>query len=312
MSDVGLAVKLPVPSERQSLVGATFDRSASRDAIDVETVDEVSLQLSDRMERADRRLAYLLRTLGCPLIGMAGLLALWWLGGRWLQNNPDLVAFSDFAPAPTFKALGRMLKSGALWEPIMPSLLRIGRGLFWASLFGIPLGIAVGRFRFLKLTANMPMQFLRMISPLAWMPVAVMVFDTWEGSIVFLISAAAIWPIVFSTSNGLSKIDPDWYAVARNLGAKPIHLLRYVILPATAQDILTGLRLALGVAWVVLVPAEFLGVTSGLGYSINDARDCLEYDRLAATVLVIGVIGFALDSVMQMAVNRVNWMEVRR
>ena len=153
------------------------------------------------------------------------------------------------------------------------------------------------------------MQFLRMISPLAWMPIAVMVFDTWEGSIVFLITAAAVWPIVFATINGISKIDPDWFSVARNLGAKPWHLLWYVILPATAQDIITGIRLALGVAWIVLVPAEFLGVTSGLGYSINDARDCLEYDRLAAMVVVIGVLGFALDSVMRLAVTRVNWNE---
>lgn len=284
-------------------------RSAPRTNGATTALDE--LNFSERMERAEfgRRMGIAAQTIGFPVLGMASLLLAWWMGGRWIANNPDLSAFSDFAPAPTMKALARMWKSGAFWEPIFPSLSRIGKGLFWAALFGVPIGIAIGRSARLKRTANMPMQFLRMISPLAWMPIAVMVFDTWEGSIVFLISAAAIWPIVFSTSNGLSKVDPAWYAVARNLGAKPIHVLRYVILPATAQDILTGLRLALGVAWVVLVPAEFLGVTSGLGYSINDARDCLEYDRLAATVLIIGAIGFGLDAVMQWAVQRANWVE---
>lgn len=242
-----------------------------------------------------------------PVAGMVGLLLVWWMGGRWIAAKPDLASFSDFAPEPTFAALSSMWKSGAVWEPIGPSLARIGKGMFYACLVGVPAGIAIGRSKVLRQIMNMPMQFLRMISPLAWMPIAVMVFDTWEGSIVFLITAAAVWPIVFATINGISKMDPDWFSVARNLGAKPWHLLWYVILPATAQDIITGIRLALGVAWIVLVPAEFLGVTSGLGYSINDARDCLEYDRLAAMVVVIGVLGFLLDSVMRLAVSRVNW-----
>lgn len=258
--------------------------------------------------RVRRTVVRLIIALAYPAFGMLGLLACWWLGGRWIAGNPDLVAFADFAPAPTFAALAAMWSSGTLVEPVWPSLARVGEGMMYACALGVPAGIAVGRFKALRRITNMPMQFLRMISPLAWMPIAVMVFDTWEGSIVFLITAAAIWPIVFATINGISKIDPDWLSVARNLGAKPVHLLWYVILPATAQDIVTGIRLALGVAWIVLVPAEFLGVTSGLGYAINDARDCLEYDRLAATVVVIGVLGFSLDSVMRLAVSRFNWL----
>lgn len=242
-----------------------------------------------------------------PVAGMLGLLVLWWLGGRWIASNPDLIAFSDFAPEPTFAALQSLWKSGGIWEPIGPSLGRIGKGMLFACVMGVPAGIAIGRFKSLRQITNMPMQFLRMISPLAWMPISVMVFDTWEGSIVFLITAAAVWPIVFATINGISKMDPDWFAVARNLGAKPMHVLWYVILPATSQDIITGIRMALGVAWIVLVPAEFLGVTSGLGYSINDARDCLEYDRLAAMVVLIGVLGFSLDSLMRIAVAKANW-----
>lgn len=264
-----------------------------------------------RREESRRKRWGLALMVANPIVGMLVLFAGWWWLGRSIANNPDLAAFSDFAPAPTLAALRAMWKSGALWEPIMPSMWRIGKGMFYAAVFGIPAGIAIGRIKFLRQAANMPTQFLRMISPLALMPIAVMVFDTWEGSIVFLIAYAAVWPVMFATSNGLSKIDPDWFTVAKNLGAKPWQLLWYVILPASAQDIFTGLRLALGVAWIVLVPAEFLGVTSGLGYSINDARDCLEYDRLAATVLVIGVIGFALDSVMRMAIRRVNWIEAR-
>jgi NitT/TauT family transport system permease protein len=143
---------------------------------------------------------------------------------------------------------------------------------------------------------------------LAWMPIAVMAFSTWDGAIIFLIGVAAVWPILFSTAHGFRRIDPAWFEVARNLGARPWHMLFTVVWPAIAQDALTGIRLALGVAWIVLVPAEYLGVTSGLGYAINDARDALEYDRLAATVLIIGFIGFALDFVCEQAIRRASWI----
>jgi ABC-type nitrate/sulfonate/bicarbonate transport system permease component len=118
-------------------------------------------------------------------------------------------------------------------------------------------------------------QFLGMISPLSWMPIAILAFATWEGANVFLIAAAAIWPILFSTAADVRHIDPAWFKVARNLGANSVHLLTAVIVPAVSQDILTGIRLALGVGWIVLVPAEYLGVKFGLGYAINDAREVM-------------------------------------
>ena len=113
--------------------------------------------------------------------------------------------------------------------------------------------------------------------------------------------------MAFSTAAGLAKVDPAWFKVSRNLGARPWHMLSQLILPAIAFDVLTGIRLALGVAWIVLVPAEFLGVTSGLGYSIEDARETLSYNDLTAMVLVIGVIGFLLDSLCMMLIGRFSW-----
>jgi NitT/TauT family transport system permease protein len=201
-----------------------------------------------------------------------------------------------------------MIASGEAWSITAPSLQRVGAGLLWATGLGVPLGILIGRSTIARTITNVPFQFLRMISPLSWMPIAILTFSTWEGAIVFLIAAAAIWPILFSTAAGVRRIDPAWFKVARNLGAKPIHLLISVIMPAVSQDILTGIRLALGVAWIVLVPAEYLGVKSGLGYAINDARDTLEYDRLAATVLIVGLIGFALDALLQSLIRRLSWL----
>lgn len=148
---------------------------------------------------------------------------------------------------------------------------------------------------------------LRMISPLAWMPIAILVFASWDGAIVFLIFAASVWPVVFATAAGVKRIDPAWLIAGRTHGGKGFALFQRVILPAIIPDLLIGLRLALGTAWIVLVPAEYLGVTSGLGYAINDARDTLSYDTLTAIVLLIGLIGFALDYIVAIAIKRSSW-----
>lgn len=241
-------------------------------------------------------------------VGIAGLYLVWWIGGWLIESNPRTAAFGGFAPAPAVAQFRDIVASGEIWTMAAPSLSRIGLRLAWAATLGIPLGILVGRSHVAQDLTNLPFQLLRMISPLAWMPIAVLAFTTWDGAIVFLIGVASVWPILFATAAGVRRIDPGWFKVARNLGAGRWRLLTAVVLPATAPDILTGVRLALGVAWIVLVPAEYLGVKSGLGYSINDARDTLEYDRLAAIVLIIGLIGFALDALLQTLIRRFSWL----
>lgn len=245
---------------------------------------------------------------GPTTVGVSVLLAIWWLGGWLIASNPDTASFADFAPGPTLSRLIDMVVQGEIIGMVLPSLYRIGVGLLWACGIGLPLGILIGGSRLMRSTTNIPFQFLRMISPLAWMPIAVLAFDTWDAAIIFLIAIAAVWPVTFATANGLRKVDPAWFKVARNLGARAWHMLFIIVLPAIAQDVLTGIRLALGVAWIVLVPAEYLGVTSGLGYSINDARDTLEYDFLAAVVVVIGIIGFALDFSFMKMIEKYSWV----
>ena len=242
-----------------------------------------------------------------PLAGIAVMIALWWLGGVIVAADPDTAAFADFSPAPAFSRLIELAGNGYVLEASIPSLGRIGYGLLCAIAFGVPLGVIIGLFSIARQVSNLPFQFLRMISPLAWMPIAVLAFETWNGAIVFLVAVAAIWPILFSTAQGVRRIDPFWFKVAKNLGADGLQMLRRIILPAIGQDIFAGIRLAVGVAWVVLVPAEYLGVTSGLGYAINDARDTLEYDTLAAMVVVIGVIGFFLDGICVSLIKRFSW-----
>jgi NitT/TauT family transport system permease protein len=248
-----------------------------------------------------------LKSLQYPVLGIIGFIAIWWFGGYLIENNPDLGAFAAFAPAPTFSALVDLVRSGEVWEPIGSSLYRILAGLVWGIGIGVPVGITVGYFGVVLKVTNVPFQFLRMISPLAWMPIAVLAFDSWNSAIIFLIAMATVWPIIFSTAHGVRRIDPNWFKVARNLGASGVQMLRRIILPAIMMDVMVGIRLAVGVAWVVLVPAEYLGVTSGLGYAINDARDTLSYDTLAAMVIVIGIIGYCLDTICSVLIQRFNW-----
>ena len=244
------------------------------------------------------------------VLKVAGVLifvGLWQLGGQWVANNPDTQNFADFAPEPTIKAFSDLLTTGSLIENSLPSLKRIFMGIMIALAIGIPLGVAIGRFTLLNDSTHLPFQFLRMISPLAWMPIAVLIYPTWDSAIIFLITMAAVWPLILSSAAGVKRIDPSWFTVARNLGANEFQIITKVILPAVLYDIVNGLRLAIGIAWVVIVPAEFLGVSSGLGYAINDARDTLEYDTLAAYVVAIGFIGYILDSSCGYLTKKINW-----
>lgn len=241
------------------------------------------------------------------VVGLAALFGLWWLGGWIIARDPALFTFADFAPGPALAAFWQIISSGAALDAALPSLGRVLAGLGWALALGAPLGLAIGVLPYLETATRVPFQLLRMVSPLSWMPLAVLAFPTWDGAIIFLIAAAAIWPIVFATAAGVKRIDPAWLVAARGHGGRGLRLVRYVTIPAILPDLVGGMRIALGTAWIVLVPAEYLGVTSGLGYAINDARDTLSYDLLAALILLIGLIGLMLDSVVGLIAKRVHW-----
>ncbi|MBM3358406.1 MAG: ABC transporter permease [Betaproteobacteria bacterium] len=249
------------------------------------------------------------------VLGVLGVLVLgivWQIGTWYLVSQPETRAFGNFGPIPTFQAFPRLWEQGRIQSAINASLVdRLATGLFIAALIGIPLGILVGRSKWFREISHSPFQFIRMISPLAWMPLAVLVFPGWNWAIVYLIVIAAVWPVTYATAAGLAKLEPAWYKVARNLGASRIQILKEIVLPAIAFDMFSGLRLALGVAWIVLVPAELLGVTSGLGYAIKDARETVDYSYLTAMVLTIGVIGFLLDSIFVALINRYSWYHRR-
>ena len=241
------------------------------------------------------------------IIGMVILLGLWEAIVRVYLLASGNMQFSGFLPAKAFIALIGMFSQGVYWRSILSSLSRIGIGLLIAGFIGVPSGLVVGSFPLLKRVTNPPIQFIRMISPISWMPIALVFLPGFEQAIIFIITMATLWPILLNTRSGVGAVDEQWIEMARNQGASPRQLIRKVIYPATLPHIIAGLRLAVGIGWVVLVPAELLGISSGLGYLINDARDTLEYDRLMAVIITIGIIGFSIDSLFQALIYRFDW-----
>ena len=241
--------------------------------------------------------------------GMLILILLWEIAVRIYLLASGNTQFDGFLPGKAALALAGMLKQRFFWRSVFASLFRIGSGLLLAGCIGVPAGLIVGSIPLLKRITNPPIQFIRMISPISWMPIALVFLPGFEEAIVFLIMMATLWPILLNTRNGVGAVNNQWIEMARNQGASPRTLILKVIYPAALPHIIAGLRLAVGIGWVVLVPAELLGISSGLGYLINDARDTLEYDRLMAVIMTIGIIGFTIDSMFQMLINRFDWRE---
>jgi len=238
------------------------------------------------------------RHLSSWLLGAGGLvclLLLWWLCVRLFGSADGLAA--RFAPEATLASLVELLGRGELYEHVLVSLKRILVGMLLALLIGVPLGLMIGSYRHLEAATTPAFQFLRMISPLSWMPVVVMLMGVGDQPIYFLLTFAAVWPILLNTAAGVRQLDPRWLQLSRSLSATRWETLRKVILPGVLGHVLTGVRLAIGILWIVLVPCEMLGVSAGLGYFILDTRDRLAYSELMATVLLIGMLGFALDAV---------------
>ena len=238
--------------------------------------------------------APLARRVALGAAGLGLLVVIWW--ALLASTNPGgMTAY--FTPKAVFCAALELLSNGALWPHVRVSLERIGVGLVVALLLGVPLGVAVGTSqRFDRLTSP-AIQFLRMISPISWMPLAVMLFGVGDQPIWFLLAFAATWPILLNTAAGVRALNPRWLELGMSFAATRRDLFFHIVAPGIVAHVLTGVRLAIGVLWIVLVPAEMLGVNAGLGYCILNARDRLAYSELAALVLIVGGLGFLLDAV---------------
>jgi len=169
--------------------------------------------------------------------GLAILFFLWWLSIYLITLDPSKSLFEEFGLFQAFGVLPELWEDNTIPHALATSGYRLAMGLLIAIGIGVPVGIVMGRVPWFKKLSNVPFQFLRMVSPLSWEPIAVIVFLDWDSAIVFLIAIASVWPVVFSTAAGLEKVDPNWFKVARNLGANQWDVLTKIILPAIAFDV---------------------------------------------------------------------------
>jgi len=219
---------------------------------------------------------------------------------------------SDIFPTPLMVVAGliELAQKGVLVKYIVASLFRVASGFLLAVFVGIPFGLLIGWSTPATHAFNPAIQVLRPISPIAWIPVAILWFGVSDIAPIFLIFLASLFPITTAAMAAVQNIQLVYIRAARNFGITGLELFQKVVFPAALPQILTGLRLALGVAWLVVVAAEMIAVNSGLGYLIIDARNAgKRYDLVVAGMVMIGLIGLGLDLLIRQMekLDQVRW-----
>ena len=243
-----------------------------------------------------------------PYLVVAALIATWWAAIR--------LSGTVIFPGPQDVVLGivALAKDGVLVHHIAASLMRVAIGYGGAVALAVPLGVAMGWYPPLYGAVNPVIQMLRPISPIAWIPLAILWFGVGNASPIFLILLSSFFPVVVGTIAGVHAVERQYIRAAENFGITGAKLLRHVVVPAAMAQIVTGMRIGLGVAWLVVVAAEMVAIDSGLGYLIIDSRNAgNRYDLVVAAMVIIGMIGYCLDVLMRRLelVDSVKWRYVR-
>ncbi len=247
-----------------------------------------------RRER-DRRIAL---AVAPPLIGV-GLFVLLW---AMVSQNSALPG-----PVPTFEAAVKLFANpfydngpndqGIGWN-ILSSMSRVGIGFGLAVLIGVPAGFMIGRFTFLNRMTAPIVSLLRPVSPLAWLPIGLLVFKEAQPAAIWVIFISSIWPVILNTAVGVTRVPQDYLNVARVLNLNEWKVMTRILFPAVLPYLLTGVRLGVGVAWLVIVAAEMLTGGTGLGFWVWDEWNNLKVEHIIIAIFVVGVVGLVLEQVL--------------
>jgi NitT/TauT family transport system permease protein/taurine transport system permease protein len=234
---------------------------------------------------------------------LAVLLLAWQFASKvWIPSIDPHMAVLMPAPSTIAVTAAGMIVSGELFYHLMASLKREAVAFLLAA-SAIPLGIAMGWWRLVYNQVNPIMEILRPIPPLAWIPLSILWFGIGDEQNEFIILLGVFFPILVNTVVAVKNIDPILIRAARSLGASERNLLIRIVFIGALPQIITGVRIGLGVGWMALVAAELVGANSGLGFIINDARSMLRTDTIIVGMLAIGVVGLLIDSTI-MALSR--------
>jgi nitrate/nitrite transport system permease protein len=252
-------------------------------------------------------LANLVRTVVPPVLGLALFVTLWWMiaaDGKIptpaVTWDAAVELFSDpfYNNGPNDQGIG--------WN-VLNSLQRVAIGFGLAALLGIPLGFIIGRFDFFERMTSPIISLLRPVSPLAWLPIGLLVLQKAEPASIWVIFISSIWPMILNTAAGVRQVPQDYLNVARVLALPEFKVVTKILLPAVLPHILTGVRLSIGVAWLVIVAAEMLTGGVGIGFWVWDEWNNLNVAHIIIAIFVVGIVGLLLEQALVILAKRFSY-----
>ena len=300
------AATLSVVAPAASTAPATSAAAPAAPVLDAETQARMKAQ-AEAMARAQR-----LRTLtrmAAPVLGFAFFLLVWQavahsgdkqLPGPAVVWEAAVKLFSDpfYSNGPNDQGIG--------WN-VLSSLQRVAVGFGLAAVVGIPLGFLIGRFAFFNQMLDPIISLLRPVSPLAWLPIGLMVFKAANPAAIWTIFICSIWPMVINTAVGVRQVPQDYLNVARVLNLSELTIIRKILFPAVLPYMLTGVRLAVGTAWLVIVAAEMLTGGQGIGFWLWDDTNNLNVAHILIAIFVIGGVGLLLETLLVAVARRFDY-----
>ncbi|WP_426448943.1 nitrate ABC transporter permease [Siccibacter colletis] len=269
-----------------------------------------AVKVRRRTPRWQARLNGVLQRVIPALLGLLLLGVAWQFAAMYSKGFPTplstlesaLTLFADpfYNEGPNDQGIG--------WN-VLASLTRVGIGFGLAALVGIPLGFLIGRFLFVARMFNPLIALLRPVSPLAWLPIGLLLFQKAEPASSWTIFICSIWPMVINTADGVKRVPQDYLNVARVLRLSEWTVMRRILFPAVLPAVLTGVRLSVGIAWLVIVAAEMLTGGLGIGFWIWNEWNNLNVENIIIAILIIGVVGLLLEQALMLLARRVSWQD---
>ncbi len=272
------------------------------------TVAKTAKSVRPRLPAVMIKPAAFVRWLFPPVLGLALFIALWAILSQFRTELPgplttwdsarELFAHPFYDNGPNDQGIG--------WN-ILHSLARVGTGFGLAALIGIPLGFIIGRVKFIGDMFAPVIALLRPVSPLAWLPIGLLVFKSAQPASIWVIFISSIWPIILNTAAGVSQVPQDYLNVARVLRLSEWKVFTKILFPASLPYLLTGIRLSIGVAWLVIVAAEMLTGGVGLGFWVWDEWNNLNVAHIIIAIFVVGIVGLLLEQALILIAKRFSY-----
>ncbi|WP_410211008.1 nitrate ABC transporter permease [Aquirhabdus sp.] len=262
-------------------------------------ITPVEKKESESVKRMKEGLVSIIKVIIPPMIGIALFLFGWTLLSQYRPTLPNpwvtFLSALELFSHPFYVESAN--DQGIGWN-ILSSLGRVGTGFGLAALIGIPLGFIIGRVKFMQAMLSPIISILRPVSPLAWLPIGMVVFQAANPASIWVIFISSIWPIILNTSAGVSQVPQDYLNVARVLRLSEWKVFTKILLPASLPYLLTGIRLSVGVAWLVIVAAEMVSGGKGIGFWVWDEYQNSQYAHIIVGIFVVGILGLIIEQLL--------------